>query len=200
MQNNRIPSNNQNKLGVPEHRHNVLYSINQYVVPCSETAEKVSEAPKPADNRSSIPIEKPVKSDNLKGYLPNIDYSQKPEKKKLFDLAIAKGIKLSDGSTLLKPIIENPALKNYKVIPSAEEGKFDIINIEFKNGNAYKVIDKVITEKELKLNPYFYAGQIKKTGDNQYELTHFNDQNEPVTETLNSEECMTILAKEHSIF
>ena len=200
MQNSRIPSNTQNKPGIQEHRKNVLYSINQYVVPCAENTVKAEEPPKTVDNHAEIPIGKPVKSDNLKGYLPNIDYSQKLEKKKLFDLSIAKGIKLSDGSTLLKPAVENPKLKNYMVIPSAEAGKYDIMNIEFRNGSAYKVIDKVITEQELKENPYFYAGQIKKTGKNLYELTHFNDKNEPVTETLSSEECIKILAKEHSVF
>ena len=182
----------------------VLYSINHHLQPLPddygiETQEKQEEEPK-QKKKVTVPIKKPVKSDNLKGYLPNISYSHSINDSRLFDLAIEKGTKLSDGSTILRPISENPAFKkNAKLVPSSEKGKYDVVSTAYSNGSAYRYVDAVLTEQQVKENPFLYAGQIKKVDDNKYEITHFNDKKEPVTETLNFKECLNILRAKHSI-
>ena len=181
----------------------VLYSINHHLqaLPDDYGVETQEQQEEPKQKKEvTVPIKKHVKSDNLKGYLPNISYVHNVNDSKLFDLEIEKGTKLSDGSTLLRPVIKNPAFnKNVRLVPSSEKGKYDLIGTAFSNGSAYKYVEAVLTEQQVKGNPFLYAGQIKKVDDNKYEITHFNDKKEPVTETLDFKECLNILRAEHSI-
>ena len=186
MQNNGV---NENK---------VLYNLNQYLKPLPEIKEDETKdsSTTPSKKTVTVPIKKPVKSDNLKGYLPNIIYTPKIDISKDFDLYIENGTKFSDGSAVLKPVLENPLLKNIKLVQSGDSGKYDVVRTNFKNGSAYTVVDAVLTEQQVKENPYLYAGQIKKVGDNQYEITHYNDKKEPVTEVLTLQECLNIMKTE----
>ena len=177
------------------HENKVLYNLNQYLKPLPEE-ETTDNAAAPKEKPVTVPIKKPVKSYNLKGYLPNITYVPKFDISKDFDLYIENGIKFSDGSTILKPVIENPLLKSIRLVPSSENGKYDVIRTNFKNGSAYNVVDAVLTEQQVKENPYLYAGQIKKIDNDRYEITHFNDKKEPVTEILTLQECMAIMKAE----
>ena len=109
-----------------------------------------------------------ITSGNVKAYNPNIR-TMTPEER--FDKGLINGVKLSDGSTLVRPNTENTGLTEIK---SLGAGLYEVKSTSFVGGHKHIPQVRVISEKQLLNNRFLCAGTIKALDDGTYDIRSFD--------------------------
>ncbi len=130
---------------------------------------------------------------NVKAYNPNIKTMSLEER---FDKGLESGVKLSDGSILIRPTVLNTGSTEIK--PSKNGEGYDVIFTSFVGGYRHEPSIRTMSEDELINNKSLSGGTIKKLDDNSYEVTYYNStkrsDHEMTTEIMDKESCMKFLS------
>lgn len=152
----------------------------------------IPDISRPSSAQRSINRAKPVtttvvKHDNKRyegtpttGFYPKL-IKLTPEQK--FDYKMGTGVKLSNGATLIRPLILS---LGEVIINKAEDGNYTIKS---------SVTDNTLTmnEKELVNTKWLSRGLIKEIGDNLYKMTYYDRDGELHTLKTDKENAMKIL-------
>ena len=107
-------------------------------------------------------------SSQVKAYNPNIN-TMSPEER--FDKGMENGVKLSDGSVLVRPHIVNTGSTEIK---SLGKGLYEVKSTSFVGGHKHMPQIRVMTEKQLLGNKFLCAGTIKALDDGTYDVRAFD--------------------------
>ncbi len=137
-----------------------------------------------------------VNASNIQAYNPNFK-ALSPEEK--FDKSFESGVKLSDGSILLRPTMLNTGSTEIK--PAKNGDGYDVIFTSFVGGYKHEPSIRTMSEEDLIKDKGLSGGTIKKLDDNSYEVTYYNSSNfkdhEMTTEVMDKATCMEFLASRH---
>lgn len=109
-----------------------------------------------------------LSANHVKAYNPNIK-AMSPEEK--FDRGLANGVKLSDGSTLVRPNFKNNGLIE---IRSLDSGLYEIKTTSYVGAQKQLPKISVISEKQLLGNKFLCAGTIKELDDGSFDIRSFD--------------------------